>query len=724
MTDLPDTLSARVRLSRPPLALVGLALLAIIASSPMRCTARQGYGTPQPKGGIAARWDFSSAAQGYVLEQISGSHDPILGISRPTISPVGSALQMDGYTTAIHHSSPGALTRANDLSISCWLQLEAYPWNEVPILDQNGADRTVFFGVDAEGHLIASLTSKTEQRKLTTMEALPLRQWTLVTVTVTRDGQVALYVGKQSIVAHVSVTPAVSISEVPSNQESDILIGHVRKPLLPGPPSMIHPQLPVEYSLQGSLGELTVYDHALTAENVRSLMAAENSPLLEKTPWPTFPRAQAGAGEFGAFYTTLKFDPMWDETRRVGPDSDVVVRFPNATIQLVFWQGTNYVPAWVTENNRWYTDEFMEVYGHPRCPDGEDCEPMSDKQERYSHVRILESTPARVVIHWRYALSEVQHYGIADAPTPTAWGDWADEYWTVYPDGVAIRRQVLWSKASERDKTEFQESIVLIPAGETPEDNIHFDALRFANLQGDVHTYSWQPKTDKGLSVPKGPEHFTQPANAVIQWVNLKSAWKPFQVAWGEPVKFDAYNGEQSISSFEWWNHWPVAQVSSSGRPALAADRPGHTSLSHIYWPVSEQDDQHIGRILMDGLTTLEAAQLAPLAASWRTPAQADVTAGTSIHYDAAQRAYVLSGAMPENLSITLHGSKQSPVVDPAFVLPGWRGKASVSVKSGPLGEPIEVKLGNVEELERTKLIVFISVTLDHDVTITIHSDK
>src|SRR6266851_877429 len=448
MSDLPDALC----LCRLSLARVGLALLAIIAFSPMQCTAQQTYGTPPPKGGIVARWDFGSAAQGFVREQISGSRDPIVGISRPTISPVGSALQMDGYTTVIRHPSLGVLAHASDLSISCWLQLEAYPWNEVPILDQDGPDRAVFFGVDAQGHLIASLTAKTELHKFTSVKALPLRQWTLVTFTAARDGKVALYIGGQSTVAEEAVTPIASGSEPASNQESDILVGHVRKPLLPGPPSMIHPQLPVEYSLQGSLGELTVYDHALTAENIGALMAVGDSHLLEKTSWPTFPRAQAGAGKFGAFYTTLRFDPVWDQTRRVGPDSDVVVRFPNAAIQLVFWQGTNYVPAWVTENNRWYTDEFMEVYGHPKCPDGEDCEPMSDKQERYSHVRILESTPARAVIHWRYALSEVERYGIADAPTTTAWGDWADEYWTVYPDGVAIRRQVLWSTAPERDK--------------------------------------------------------------------------------------------------------------------------------------------------------------------------------------------------------------------------------------------------------------------------------
>ena len=35
---------------------------------------------------------------------------------------------------------------------------------------------------------------------------------------------------------------------------------------------------------------------------------------------------------------------------------------------------------------------------------------MSDKQNRYSHVDILETDDARVVVHWRYALIEVEKY--------------------------------------------------------------------------------------------------------------------------------------------------------------------------------------------------------------------------------------------------------------------------------------------------------------------------
>jgi len=218
------------------LAGVGLAILTIATFVPVQGAAQQ---QPQsasaPTSGIAARWDFSSAPQGFVVEQISSSHDPIVGVSRPTISPVGPALQMDGYTTAIHHTSLPLLAHASDLSISCWLQLEAYPWNEVPILDQDGPDRAVFFGVDAEGHLIASLTAKTELHKFASVRALPLRQWTLVTFTAL-DGQIALYIGGRSIVTQEAVTSVVPISKPASSQESDILIGHVRKPLLPGPP--------------------------------------------------------------------------------------------------------------------------------------------------------------------------------------------------------------------------------------------------------------------------------------------------------------------------------------------------------------------------------------------------------------------------------------------------------------------------------------------------------
>jgi hypothetical protein len=403
----------------------------------------------------------------------------------------------------------------------------------------------------------------------------------------------------------------------------------------------------------------------------------------------------------------------------MAPDSDVVVRFDDSPVQLVFWQGANYVPAWVTENNNWYTDEFMEIYGPPRCPYGEDCEPMSDKQSRYSHVRILESTTARTVVHWRYALSEVEQYAIGDAPSPTEWGDWADEYWTIYPDHTAVRRSVLWSTAIEREKTEFQESIVIIPPGKMPEDCLNFDALTFANLRGEAKTYAWQQKRTAGLQMPKGPSSFPEPKDAVIQRVNLKSEWKPFEVVWGDKVSSDAYNGEASISSFEWWNHWPVAQIPSSGRPALAADRAGHTSVSHLYWPAYQKTDTTLTKLLLTGLTTLPAEQLVPLAKSWRSPAQLHTQDGKVLDYDAAQRAYIVPANLPMPLRLKLEGSADHPVYHPAFVMAGWTGEAKVAVLSGAKDEGT-TRQGVVEDLSGKRLIIYLPIVAEDAVEIKI----
>ena len=659
---------------------------------------------------VAAQWNFHRLPDGSILDAVSGRHADVKGTVYPAQSPVGDALEFDGYTGEIAAAPMSLLDDPTNLGISVWIRLESYPWNLVPIVDQLDAGHSFFFGIDAEGHLTAKLGTSPESYVSRT--TIPLRRWALVTLNI-EAGKVSFTIDgveAPSEPATVAATPPDS-----PKGGSSLLIGHVRTPLLPGLPRLIHPQFPIEYSVAGSVGQLTIYRDPLPVADAKELFARADPRLLQPLPWPKFPRWQGGPGPFGAYYTTLHFDPVWDQSRRIAPDSDVVVRFDNSPIQLIFWQGNNYVPAWVTENNRWFTDEFMEIYGHPRCPYGEDCEPMSDKQERYSHVRILESTPARVVVDWRYALSEVEQYAIADAGSPTGWGDWADEYWTVYPDGVAVRRSVLWSTAPERDKTEFQESIVLIPPGETPTDSLNYDALTFVNMQGQTKTYSWQPKTTPELSLPHGPAGFPEPKNPVIQWVSLKSQWKPFEVAWGSSVTFDSYNNENSISAFEWWNHWPVAQIPSSGRPALAADRAGHTSVSHIYWPAYREDAKSVTKILMDGLTTLQPAELVPLAASWRSPAVLALKSGKEVPYDPAQRAYVMPAGLASPVTMTLHADRQHPAVDLAFVAPRWRKPASIRVvRGGPvIGD---ARIGQVGTLEGSYLVVYLPLHATGDV--------
>ena len=492
----------------------------------------------------------------------------------------------------------------------------------------------------------------------------------------------------------------------------DLLIGRAREAMLPFPADAIHPIYPVWYSLDGILDEVKIYSRSLSAEEVQKTFADVQAPTGEVLPWPVLPSGPPGAGRFGAYYATLKFEDVWDRPRRMGPDSDVVVRFDQSPMRLVFWQGMNYVPAWVTENGKWYSDEFLETWG-PGCPDGEDCEPMSDKQSVYSHVSILESSDARVVVHWRYALAEVEHHKGAHADPLTGWFDWADEYWTVYPDGVAVRKQVIHTSDPSKP-FEWQETIVINGPGQKPEDNINLDALTLANMKGESATYTWKPKPAMSFTRPNGPETVTGPPNANIQLVNLKSTWKPFQIVPPANVKWDIYNGEKTYFTFECWNHWPVAQIPSSGRPCVAPDRTSHSSLSHIYWDAYQTSENTMSKLLLNGLTTKPVQELVPLAASWLSPPKIDVTGEgfRSEGYDAAQRAFVLvhdASAKPLPLDFTIQASEESPAVNPAIVIKNWGdGEARVTLDGKPMTPGKDLRFGHVQRLEGTDLVVWI----------------
>ncbi len=677
-------------------------------------------GAASPHAGPATVAHFRfDAGERLVIEQRSGQRLAIEGLVSQTQGPTGAALLLDGYTTGVSGDAIQQLQSGGGWSISCWLKLEAFPWNEAPILDQATSAGSLFFGVDPWGRLLISRASQGRAERIRSREAIPVRTWTLVTASFS-GGRTTFFAGDKQLNS-VAAEAAQGAIDPKRAASSPLLIGRARAPRLPFPPDKIHPLLPAEYGLEGALADLTIHERALGARQLKQLTAGVDARWLQATPPPPLPRWDGGAGPFGAFYTTLNYDsPTWHRGRRVGPDSDVVVRFAHAPVQLVFWQGMNFIPAWVTENNRWYTEQFMEIYGKPRCPDGEDCEPMSDKQSRYSHVRILESTPARVVIHWRYALAEVENHKLADATSPMDWGAWADEYWTVYPDAVAVRRQVLWTDAPNREASEFHETIVLVPAGERPEDVIHLDALSLGNLQGQTATYTWVPRTATDFAKPRGPDNFPAPADPVIQRVNLKSQWKPFQITGAQPAKITGINWEPSMSTFEWWNHWPVAQIRSSGRPALLADRPGHSSLSHIKWPITERDEQRIGRLLLTGLTTKTADALAPRARSWLQPALAQASSG-QVRYDQAQRSYVVENAAQNApLRITIHASEEQPLVNPAVMVSGWPHSASVTFEGAQLDSGASTAVGYVDHLASRDLIAYLPLTATQTLTLSI----
>lgn len=656
-------------------------------------------------------WSFARTQGASPLDGLGGAKASLSGYYAYVPGVSGDALRFDGYTTGmtVPYRDADAQIR-NGFTVEAWVALNTFPWNWVPVIDQEqDRQQGFFFGIDAFGHFALDASINGQWQTLTSAATLPLKQWAHIagTYQITNGrGELKIYlngkcVGRLAVSGEMLPAPA------------DLLIGRVRAPMLPFPEAAAKPQYPVWYSLDGILDNIAIRSRSLSAEQLAADYAAVKAPSGDVLPWPTMPSGPPGSGRFGAYYATLHYQDTWDRLRRLGPDSDVVVRFDQSPIRLVFWQGTNYIPAWVTENGKWYTDEFTETYVSAGCPAGGDCEPMSDKQSRYSHVNILESDDARVVVHWRYALAEVEHY-LGAWPDPlTGWFQWTDEYWTVYPDGVAIRKQVVHNTEGTR-ANEWQETIILHQPGSRPEDDINWNAMTLENMSGATETYTWRPKPAGVLSLPSGPAGVTGPPDPNIQLVNMKSRWKPFQIVSPEGASADIYNNELTYFSFLCWNHWPVSQIASSDRPCVAPDRASHSSLSHLHWKLYAETPDTETKILMDGLTTKSIAELLPLARSWLSPPALHIDDGDfrSDGYDPAQRAYVLTRTQPSPaapLKITLAASASSPLVNPAILIENW-GDDGAHLKIG--GRSVawgsDCRVGHIRHLDRTDLIVWI----------------
>jgi hypothetical protein len=92
-------------------------------------------------------------------------------------------------------------------------------------------------------------------------------------------------------------------------------------------------------------------------------------------------------------------------------------------------------------------------------PDGfVDCvEPLMDKELRYSRVEIVESTPARVHVRWRYQSTDFMY---------KVWGDMPVEDYIFYPDGFGTRTLTL--KSALASTYEVQEFIIIAPQAGFP----------------------------------------------------------------------------------------------------------------------------------------------------------------------------------------------------------------------------------------------------------------
>jgi len=608
----------------------------------------------------------------------------------------GTALQFDGYYSSVTLPSSKAPRIKDGLTVEAWIALGAYPFDWAPVAHQSVWDKSGYYlGIDQNGRPGFHLSVDGEWESVACSESLDLFRWYHVAGTFDKSiGQMTVYIDGVQKDSKTVAKNNLSLAD-----EKDLMIGLNSQKMPPIAGRIRKGKWPSLFGIDGLIDEVRIYNNALGSpdvlcsyDNFKPPKALRDNPDMDERHFPANPKNKT-AEKFGAEFTKLKYYETWDNMWRVSEHPDVVVNFDQLPVRMAFWRGLSHGIGLVTENGKWIGDQSSENYKELGADEAEGCcEFMSDKQCRHSHVRIIENTDARVVVHWRYGMVD-SRYIFPDLDEQTGWGDWADEYWTIYPDGAAVRhleRGWIWADS-------WVETMFYSEPGTKPEDNVQLEAYTLANMAGESKTYSWEDGSPE-CDLP----------DPIISMVNSKSTYKPFNVyPTGSSVK--TFGGHSRNSHFHWWNHFPVSQITSDGRSARAADRAAHSSL---VWGTPSTN------YLMYGLTNKPAVSLIQLAKSWNMPASISEAAGcSSWGYVKEQRAYVLT-KNASMMSFRLLASDDRPTVNPCFVFKNWGSNLSAAMKiNGRHLKPgPDFRQGIVRDTDGTRsMVIWIKKTFEED---------
>lgn len=391
---------------------------------------------------------------------------------------------------------------------------------------------------------------------------------------------------------------------------------------------------------------------------------------------------------------TMPWNLVWRGKRK----RDVVVDFPGRPYRFVLWRGCSYVACWAFPNT-WVTYEWLEAepdfYGAVGC-----VEPLHDKWCEHMDLRILSSTPARAVVHWRYALTDLHCKIIRD--------EWADEYFYLYPDAIGTRKLVGWIDPAAWHET--QECIFINRPGNRPWQAVEPQAITFLSTAGHRARPVWPAPR---FTVRDWPDY--------IVTVNVRGQPAPFMALPGEGayVKVWAPPYVDKPGLFNSYLHWPISHgIRTTWVDSVEQyQRATHSNLVNVVNPAMEQADDHSVWQWLIGIAPRQS-RLIEVAACWLRPGTVEVESGRVefAHYDQSQRAYVLSASRSaRHCRLRLLPEPGNPIINPAFVIKGWAGPAGARAE-----EAREIAVG--WEDEGGTLVVWVRGRFAEAVTVDIGS--
>lgn len=658
---------------------------------------------------LVAWWSFDALDEAKALDQCSGIADRIEGRYKRVEGVSGSALKLDGFTTAVVRAAAHAPVLPGGFTIEAWIALGAYPWNFCAIASQRSGETAGYdFAVGPRGEVRLCIAADGKWAACVSKDfTIPLRAWTHLACTCGADGSLAVYVnGQPAGTAAAGAAPGFAPG-------ADLWIGANEQPVRPAYHRGEKGTRPSWFCLDGMLDELKIHARAMTPNDIAAAHGALTpAPQRELLP-RRMPSGPPGPGRFGATYGMLKYYDEWDAVWPVGPDPDVLVRFDTSPARVVFWRGTRYSPVWVSENDLWMADQSVEAWDQL-----EGCyEHMQDRHCHYSHVRVIEATDARVVVHWRYApTSSHDHHWKIDPKT--GWGCWVDEYYFIYPDAMGIRK-VMWKRGTLGPQRQFQESLPLSHPGQVQGDVVEREYVTIANLNHQTATLRYTESP--GPSDPKD-----LPENPLIQRYNFKSHWRPFIIFEnGNKMGCFANKPIENLGKPGTCNHWPVCQARSDGRDSQTTDRPAHFLGFPISDPPIHQQGDMNWYASLYGMTDQPMEHLVEIARSWNRPAELTVAKGSfaCAGYDRSRRAFLFgrldAGSAP--IQCRLAASEESPVFNPVFIIEGWgEGEAHVTINGQAARRGHAFRTGLSYRLDRTDLVVWTRLRATAPVELTV----
>jgi hypothetical protein len=349
--------------------------------------------------------------------------------------------------------------------------------------------------------------------------------------------------------------------------------------------------------------------------------------------------------------------------------------------------------------------------------------------DRNAVMWIERQSPARKVVRFRGQIKtpegEILH-AYVDSGSPYGEGDWSDEWYYIYPDGVSVRVIKIYTGKTE-DAVAFwgkpgycafwgirgtvfetQETFIHGVSGLQPPDIIETEALTLITMAGQSKRISYKP-------YPPDCSLF-EPAN--IQMVNLKSKYHPFTIVKEGNVEIKPYympmDDHRNIDKTVFIT-WPR-------RGHFEADESYTSALSHVIkWGWYEKTENTLVQVYLLGMTDEPTEQqrvdkLVRLAGSWLNAPELILKSDGYRYngYEIKEKAYILTNSSGQkDLHLSIMASQKRPLFNPAFVIRGMDKNKSFKLMIN------DTKVSNFRAgYEDDNMVIWIRLTSTKDTSI------